>query len=110
MYNMKDLFVYITTSSIDEARALGRKILDQRLAACINIIPMMESMYWWQGEIESAEEVVLIAKTTSDLLDELTKMVKSNHSYSCPCIAAIPVSPGNNDYFQWLAENLKKKQ
>jgi len=107
---MHNLFVYITTSSIDEARELGRRLLELRLAACINMMPIVESMYWWDGKIEDAKEVVLIAKTTSNLLEELTSVIKSTHSYSCPCIAAIPVLPGNNDYFAWLAENLKKKQ
>lgn len=89
---------------------MGSRLLDSRLAACINILPGMESMYWWEGIIEKSDEVIMVAKTTDDHLTELTEFVNAHHSYSCPCIAAIPVSAGNADYFQWLAENLKKKQ
>jgi periplasmic divalent cation tolerance protein len=107
---MQNLFVYITFSTIQEARTMGSKLLESRLAACINILPGMESLYWWEDTIEKSDEIVLIAKTSSNLLEELTDFVKRYHSYSCPCIAAIPVGVGNADYFQWLAENLKKKQ
>lgn len=107
---MKDLFVYITAADITEARSIGRIILENRLAGCINILPGMESMYWWEGEMEKAEEVVLIAKTQAIYLDELTALVKKHHSYACPCVVAIPVGPGNPDYFEWLEDNLRKKR
>jgi periplasmic divalent cation tolerance protein len=107
---MQNLFIYITFPTLAEARLMGSRLLESRIAACINILTGMESMYWWEGNIEKSDEIVMIAKTTANNLTELTDFVKTHHSYSCPCIAAIPVSPGNTDYFQWLAENLKKKQ
>lgn len=104
---MKFYFVYITTGSIDEAREIGSTLVKERLAACVNILPGMESMYHWNNEIASDNEVILIAKTSDKLFDELRKRVLELHTYECPCIVAIPVADGFQGYFDWLASNLK---
>ena len=104
---MKIIFAYITTKNKSEAKKIGKVLLQERLAACINIFVNMSSMYWWEGKIEEANETVLIAKTTKKLFPKLSKKVKSIHSYSCPCILQIPVTGGNKEYIKWLVENVK---
>mgnify|MGYP003579775346 CR=1 FL=1 len=102
---MSDLrFVYITASSVDEAAMIGRALVEERLAACVNILPGMRSIYRWQGAIESADEVVLIAKSRSALVTALVARVRQLHSYDVPCVVSLPILDGNPDYLQWLAE------
>jgi periplasmic divalent cation tolerance protein len=98
---------YITASSKDEAKAIGRALVEKRLAACVNLLDGMESLYWWEGKIESSQECVLIAKTEKRLVEPLIAMVKALHSYSIPCVLELEVGRGNEAYLQWLAENLR---
>ena len=101
-------FVYITTKNHDEALNIGRDLVSRRLAACINIIDKMHSLYWWNGEIQEDDETILIAKTTKDNIDALTNRVKVLHSYSCPCIVAFPIDNGNKDYLEWIQKETHK--
>lgn len=96
--------VYITTSSVGEAEKIGRALVEERLAACVNILPGMRSIYHWQGAIETADEAVLIAKTRAPLVGGLVARLKELHSYSVPCAISLPVLDGNPDYLRWLAE------
>ncbi len=105
---MKLIFAYITAKNKSEAKKIGKILLQERLAACINIFDNMQSMYWWEGKIEEQAETVLIAKTTQKLFPKLSNKVRSIHSYSVPCILQIQVADGNKDYISWLTENLKK--
>lgn len=98
--------VYITTSSEAEAHRIGRNLVEQRLAACANIIPGMRSVYRWKGEICEDNEVVLLAKTTAAKLADLTESVLQQHSYECPCIVAIPLEAGNPAYLTWIGESV----
>jgi periplasmic divalent cation tolerance protein len=109
---MPIVFAYITTKNKSEAKKIGKILLQEKLAACVNIFDNMNSMYWWKGKsgsyrIEEAKESVLIAKTTKRLFPELLKKVKAIHSYSVPCILQIPVANGNKEYVNWLFSNLK---
>ena len=97
-------FVYITTKDKAEAKIIGQKLVEDKLAACVNIINGMESIYRWQGKVETAQETVLIAKTKSSLVAELAKTVKGMHSYDCPCIIAMPIEQGDKDYLKWLGD------
>jgi periplasmic divalent cation tolerance protein len=101
---MEQRWVYITTSSPEEARRIGRQLVEERLAACVNIIPGMTSFYWWQGKIEEGSETVLIAKTRAELVEPLTERVKALHSYTVPCIIALPIVGGNRGFLQWIAD------
>ena len=96
-------FVYITAGSMDEARTIGRALVDERLAACANILPSVTSVYRWQGAIEYAEEVVLIAKTREALVPRLSDRVAALHSYDCPCVVAMPIVAGHADYLDWIS-------
>src|ERR687891_550854 len=95
--------LYITASSRDEAKKIGRTLVEERLAACANVIDGMESVYWWQGKLTEDREVVLIAKTRADLVPALSERVKQLHSYTVPCVVALPILAGNPAYLEWLA-------
>ena len=101
---MNAKFVYMTAGNREEARKIGRELVVSKLAACVNILEGMNSIYMWDGKIQDDSEVVMIAKTTEKRLSELVEKVKSLHSYDCPCIVAIPVSGGNPAFLNWIAE------
>jgi len=105
---MKFVHAYITTENKAEAKKIGKKLVELKLAACVNVIDGMESIYWWEGKIEEASEAILIAKTRESLADALTSEVKKLHSYSCPCVLILPVSGGNEQYLSWLADNTRE--
>ncbi|HEX2898672.1 MAG TPA: divalent-cation tolerance protein CutA [Bacteroidia bacterium] len=99
---MQAVFVYVTCKDRGEAMQVGRAVVEARLAACANVIGGMESVYWWEGKLESAKEAVLILKTQAALLDALTEKVKEQHSYTIPCVVAMPVVGGNEAYLEWI--------
>ena len=99
---MKLNLVYVTTKDKDEARRIGRALVESRLAACVNIIDGVNSIYWWEGEVQDETEAVLIAKTKEALAPELIEKVKALHSYSCPCVVSLPIQDGNPDFLSWI--------
>jgi periplasmic divalent cation tolerance protein len=103
-FTMKRLFIYITTSGAEEAMEIGRKLVEEKLAACANIIRGMETVYRWKGEVVSDSETVLILKTTDARYAELEARVKKLHSYEVPCIIAMPVELGSTEYLDWIAD------
>jgi periplasmic divalent cation tolerance protein len=104
---MKVNFIYMTAGSRQEAEKIGKELVVSRLAACVNILNNMNSIYMWQGEVQEDSEVVMIAKTTEDRVPQLVEKVKSLHSYECPCIVSIPVTGGNQAFLDWIAEEVK---
>lgn len=96
------IFVYITTKDLDEAKRIGQTLIKEKLAACVNILPEMQSIYWWQGKIEKSNEAVLIVKTKASLYNKASAKIKNLHSYSCPCILALPIVDGNAEYLRWI--------
>lgn len=104
---MKIVLVYITAGSEEEAKKIARSLVISKLAACVNIISGMNSIYFWKGELQDDRELVLIAKTTEDRLVELTKHVKAIHSYDCPCIVGIPIQGGSEDFLNWIKDQVK---
>ena len=94
--------VFITVADEEEARLISRVLLKQRKVACINIIPGVNSLFWWQEKIDSAQESLLVIKTRSALLDEVIQLVKEIHSYDVPEIIALPIIGGNQDYLEWI--------
>jgi periplasmic divalent cation tolerance protein len=95
--------VLVTAPNRRSARTLARAILHARLAACVNLIPALESHYWWQGRLESSAEVLLLAKTTHTLLRPLEELVLANHPYDTPEFLVLPVSRGNRRYLSWIS-------
>ncbi|SHG27804.1 divalent cation tolerance protein [Fodinibius roseus] len=104
--------VYITTGSKQEAKAIGRSLVEEKLAACVNIVDGMESIYQWEGEIVEDQETILIAKTPYHNVKELTERVKELHSYDCPCVISLQLTEqeGNEEYQHWLIKSSKKQQ
>jgi len=100
---MELVWCYVTCASSEEALAIGRAVVEARLAACANLLPGLTSIYHWQGRIETGSETALVLKTRADLVDALTAKVGALHSYSVPCVVALPIRGGNADYLAWLA-------
>lgn len=95
--------VYMTASSAAEANNLAETLVGEGLAACVNVMPGIRSVYRWQGKIEQAEEVALIAKTRRELAERLIARAKALHSYDCPCIVVWPIVAGLPAYLDWIA-------
>jgi periplasmic divalent cation tolerance protein len=103
------VFVYTTYPSIVEAEAAGRKLVEDRLAACVNILPGMVSLYWWQGAIERGEEVVMIVKTRASLAEAVRASVRQMHSYATPAILVLPIESVDPDYHAWIVAETQKE-
>jgi periplasmic divalent cation tolerance protein len=99
---MERVMVYITAPDLDVARRIGRSLVEERLAACANILPSMESFYRWEGAIQHDQEVVLIAKTRAALVDALVDRVATLHPYEVPCIVSLPVNHGYEPFLRWI--------
>ena len=100
------IVVLSTCGSAEEAEQLARRLLEARLAACVNLIPQTRSFYWWQEKIEQANECLLVIKTSRDLFDQLRTVLESAHSYELPEVLAIPVVEGSPNYLQWMDREL----
>jgi periplasmic divalent cation tolerance protein len=96
------IVVFVTTPNSEEAAQLAEMLVGQRLAACVQILPEMESVYRWQGKIERQKEVLVIAKTTKAKFEELEREVRAIHSYETPEIVALPLTAGSPAYLEWL--------
>ncbi len=94
--------VFVTASTEEEAEKIASLLLEKRKAACVNVIPRVNSRFWWQGKLDSAQESLLIIKTRGALVPEITDMVKKAHSYTVPEIVALPIVGGNRDYLDWV--------
>ncbi len=99
---MEIRFVYMTAGNMDEASQIAKTLVQRRLAACVNIIDGMRSVYEWKGTLQEEREVVMIAKTHADCLPDLVEAVKDMHSYDCPCIVGLDVLDGNNAFLDWI--------
>ena len=101
---MNARLVYVTTGSKEEAHRIGRTLVEERLAASVNIVAGVTSIYRWDDAVQEATEAVLIAKTRQERLDALTARVREMHSYDCPCVVALPVVGGDEAYLRWIAD------
>ena len=99
--------VLSTCSSLEEARTIGCALVERHLAACVNIVPQVESIYRWKGELETATEFLLVIKTSSEAFDRLRDALRELHSYEVPECIEIAVTNGNAAYLQWIDESLK---
>ncbi|MFZ0448619.1 MAG: divalent-cation tolerance protein CutA [Desulfatiglandaceae bacterium] len=99
--------VYITVPNVEEARALGRGLVESRLAACVNIINQMHSVYRWEGKIQEKKEMIVLAKTRADLVPELIERIESLHSYECPCIVTLPIMEGFRPFLDWVEKETR---
>ncbi len=101
--------IYITAGSIDEAKSIGRVLVEERFAACVNIFPIT-SIYRWKDNIEEAGEFVMLVKTVTSKVKDIEKRVKQLHSYEVPCIISFKMDSGSEDYLKWIGDCVKSKK
>jgi periplasmic divalent cation tolerance protein len=102
----KYVVVLVTAPDVKTARKLTQAALKARLIACANLIPKIESHYWWQGKIESGSEVLLVLKTTAARVDAVEKLMIAGHPYDTPEFIVLPISRGNQRYLDWVAQSV----
>ena len=102
---MAYIIVLVTAKDKKEAGKIAKGLLEAKLIACANIVEGVQSLFWWQGKIDSSKEVLLVLKTKKILFKKVAVKVKSLHSYQTPEIIALPVIAGSKDYLQWLDKN-----
>jgi periplasmic divalent cation tolerance protein len=105
---MDYIVVFITTSSLEEAKKIANHLVENKIAACINIVEKINSTFFWKGNIENYDESLLIVKTKRSLFSKLKEEVKKLHSYTVPEIIAIPIVEGSEDYLNWIDETVKE--
>jgi len=99
--------VLSTAGSEEEARTIARHLVENRLAACVNIVPQIESIYRWQGKMESSQEWLLVIKTTAERFATVRDAIRELHSYELPECIAVNIEDGSPPYLQWLADSVK---
>ena len=104
---MTDSIVVFVTAPENEAPDLAATLVKERLVACVNIVPGLRSLYWWQGKVEDEPEVLCIMKTRSTLFEALRDRVRELHSYEVEEIIALPIVAGNPPYLEWIRENTR---
>ncbi len=104
--NSKFAVVLVTAPDLKTGRKLARAALEARLVACVNLMPRIESHYWWQGIIERGAEALLVMKTTTARLAALEKLIMANHPYSTPEFIVLPIARGNRRYLDWMQASL----
>jgi periplasmic divalent cation tolerance protein len=108
---MTDKIVVLSTCSTEEeAEKLARLLLDDHLAACVNVIPRMRSFYRWKGAVETADECLLLIKSSRSLFDSLRTRLEAAHAYEIPEVLAVPIVEGAKNYLDWLDLNLLEKR
>lgn len=95
-------WIYVTAPDHEVARRIGRTVVEERLAACANLLGAIESVYWWEGNLESANEVALVVKTAGDRVDALIQRLVELHPYDCPCIVSLPIEQGHPPFLDWI--------
>jgi periplasmic divalent cation tolerance protein len=105
---MTDKRIVLTTAgSEDEARKIAHALVDRQLAACVNLVPQIESVYRWQGKVESAREWLLLIKTTAEKFSAVRDALRELHSYDLPECIVLTIDDGSPDYLQWIADSVK---
>ncbi len=99
--------ILVTAPDLKTARALAQAALKAKLVACANLVPKIESHYWWRGEIETSAEILLVFKTTKSNVDVLEKLIVARHPYDTPEFLVLPLRAGNRKYLDWLAANCR---
>lgn len=100
------IVVFVTASSREEAQRIAQGLVKNKLAACVNIVGGVESLFWWQGKVDRAKEILLVIKSKKEKLSRIIKQVKSMHSYDVPEIIALSVAGGYKDYLKWINESV----
>ena len=102
------IVIFITAKDKAEGEKIARHLLAEKLAACVNIIPTVESFFWWENKIDQSAETLLIVKSKKILFPRLVKAVRAVHSYSVPEIIALPIAAGDKAYLKWISDSVRK--
>ena len=102
--------IYMTTETEADAERIGHALVGERLAACINIVAGMRSMFWWDGAVHQSSETILIAKTQRSLVDQLIERVRELHTYDCPCIVSLSIDGGNPAFLNWIDAETTRRE
>jgi periplasmic divalent cation tolerance protein len=101
------IVVFVTCANKNQANKIAQALIKQKLAACVNLVNPVNSLFWWQKKVDSSKEVLLIIKTKKKLFGKLEKLVKSLHSYEVPEIIALPIIMGNKKYLDWINDSTR---
>lgn len=104
---MQTSVIYITASDFEQARQIGRVLVEERLVACANLFDGVASLYWWNETVHEDRETVLIAKTRTELVNSVIARVKQLHSYDCPCVVSWPIDNANPAYLDWIGKETR---
>lgn len=107
---MDIFFVYVTVPDAAGAERMARTVVEERLAACANLLGAIKSVYWWEGALCEDEEVALVLKTSEARKAELIDRIKQLHAYDCPCIVCLPIADGHPDFLQWMRQETARPQ
>lgn len=100
------IVLFVTCSSVDEGESISSALVKSRLVACVNIIDSVKSIFFWNGNLDTEQEVLLVCKSVHGLLDGIIAKVKSLHSYDCPEVIALPIVGGSAEYLAWIDESV----
>lgn len=104
----EEIIVLITAGSGEEATAIATALVDEHLAACVNIVPEVRALFFWEGKTQDVREALLICKSRQPLLEKIISRVKALHSYTVPEIIALPIVAGSRDYLDWMQKSTKE--
>ena len=107
---MDSFVVFMTAAGREEARVIARALVEERLAACCNIVGGVESIYRWEGKVEEAEEVLVLIKTTRERFPALQRRVRELHSYDLPELIALPITDGLPEYLEWMIGSMRDER
>ena len=105
---MDVFFVYVTAANEAEAERIAKTVVEERLAACANLLGAIRSVYWWEGKVCEGTEVALVFKTSDERKTALIDRIKELHSYDCPAIACLPITDGNPDFLEWIVSETSR--
>jgi periplasmic divalent cation tolerance protein len=100
------IIVFVTCGCHEEAEKIASQVVERKLAACVNLVPGIESWYWWEGKINHDQEILLMMKTVQEKFDLLLEAIRGIHSYTVPEIVALPIHQGFDKYLQWVADSV----
>ena len=101
------IVVFVTAKDAAQARRIAQRLVKEKLVACVNIIKGVQSLFWWEGKVDGAKEVLLVIKTRRSVFSKVVKAVKACHTYNVPEIIALPIVAGNPDYLAWINASVR---
>lgn len=104
------VMIVVTAESEEQAQRIADALLCRKLVACANIVKKVQSFFWWQGKVDQSKELMLVMKSREELLGEVVRLVKENHSYEVPEVVALPIIGGNPEYLRWIDESVEEQR